>query len=151
ELPSNARLLYGAEAFNEFFPNNVTTSRQGQGVQATFVSPYDLHTLPLPCPHTINDQGMEVLIPGCPVTAVFPGARTVLGAYVDPQWRPSKKLILDAGVRFQVSPKALGLQSYDPTITGSGTAVYNFIPGWHLKLNFAQGFRPPVFNNIVSN
>jgi len=29
--------------------------------------------------------------------------------------------------------------------------VWNFIPNWHLKLNYTQGFRPPVFNNTVSN
>jgi outer membrane receptor protein involved in Fe transport len=29
--------------------------------------------------------------------------------------------------------------------------VWNFIPDWHLKLNYAQGFRPPVFNNTTSN
>jgi outer membrane receptor protein involved in Fe transport len=29
--------------------------------------------------------------------------------------------------------------------------VWNFIPNWHLKLNYAQGFRPPVFNNTASN
>jgi outer membrane receptor protein involved in Fe transport len=29
--------------------------------------------------------------------------------------------------------------------------VWNFIPRWHLKLNYAQGFRPPVFNNTTSN
>jgi outer membrane receptor protein involved in Fe transport len=29
--------------------------------------------------------------------------------------------------------------------------VWNFIPNWHLKLNYAQGFRPPVFNNTTSN
>jgi outer membrane receptor protein involved in Fe transport len=75
----------------------------------------------------------------------------VLGAYVNPQWRPSKKLILDAGLRLQAAPSRLGLQSYPLTTLASGTAVYNFIPNWHVKLNFAQGFRPPVFNNTNSN
>jgi outer membrane receptor protein involved in Fe transport len=70
---------------------------------------------------------------------------------VNPQWRPNKKLILDAGLRLQVSPARLGLQSYELTTLASGTAVYNFIPNWHIKLNYAQGFRPPVFNNTNSN
>ena len=65
--------------------------------------------------------------------------------------RPNKKLILDAGARVQVAPEALGVNSYDPTATFSASAVYNFIPAWHLKLNLAQGFRPPVFNNLNSN
>jgi outer membrane cobalamin receptor len=29
--------------------------------------------------------------------------------------------------------------------------VWNFIPNWHAKLDYTQGFRPPVFNNTVSN
>ncbi len=29
--------------------------------------------------------------------------------------------------------------------------MYEFIPDWHVKLNYAQGFRPPVFNNTDSN
>src|SRR6185437_5921365 len=48
-------------------------------------------------------------------------------------------------------PSALGSLSYDPTFTFAGTVVWNFIPNWHLKLNYAQGFRPPVFNNTLSN
>ncbi|HTJ41871.1 MAG TPA: TonB-dependent receptor [Kofleriaceae bacterium] len=154
ELPGSARLLYGAEGFNEFTINDTagTATRQGPGTVATFIAPYDLSVLPVPCPHQINPTTKMVeLIPGCPLTGLFPASRTVLGAYVDPQWRPSKKLILDVGARVQASPSALGLQSYDPNLTFSGTAVYNFLPGWHMKLNFAQGFRPPVFNSMVSN
>ena len=152
ELPHKARLLYGAEGFNEFTLDDVTDSRQGAGIQATFISPANYGLLPVPCPHQLNPDGTVGFVPGCPLTFAFRASRTVLGAYVDPQWRSKGgKLILDAGVRAQVAPAALGLQSYDPTITGSGTAVYNFLPGWHVKLNFAQGFRPPVFNNIVSN
>ncbi len=152
ELPRNARLLYGAEAFTEFKRNDVTTSRQGPGVQATFITPYQLERLPLLCPRTIDETtGNETFVPGCPLTAIFPTSRTVLGAYIDPQWRPNKKLILDAGARVQVAPAALGKQSYSPQLTASGTAVYNFYPGWHMKLNLAQGFRPPVFNNLASN
>jgi outer membrane receptor protein involved in Fe transport len=152
ELPHNARMLYGAEVFTEFMHNNVTTSRQGDGTQATFVTPYQLDRLPLACPRTIDKStNTEIFVPGCPLTAVFPTSRTVLGLYIDPQWRPNKKLILDAGVRLQAAPAALGLQSYSPQLTASGTAVYNLIPGWHVKLNLAQGFRPPVFNNVASN
>ena len=152
ELSHSARLLYGAEAFHEFSATDVTESRQGQGTQSIFDAPYDLTRLPTPCPLTVDPTTHQpTLIAGCPLTFAFPASRTVLGAYVDPQWRPSKKLILDAGIRVQASPVSLGIQGYDPNITGSGTLVYNFAEGYHLKLNFAQGFRPPVFNDIVSN
>ncbi len=152
ELPGNARLLYGAEAFHEWTAESDLGSRQGAGTQSAFIAPYDLRLLPVPCPYTIDVSTMSAVpIAGCPLTFAFAGSRTVLGGYIDPQWRPSKKLILDAGARIQVAPASMGLQSYAPTPTFSGTAVYNFAEGYHLKLNFAQGFRPPVFNNMVSN
>ncbi|MBP8805023.1 MAG: TonB-dependent receptor [Kofleriaceae bacterium] len=153
ELPSNLRLQYGAEAFREFAFNNVDRSRQGDGIQSIFFGPYDLSRLPLPCPREPDPEnpGNSRIIADCPLTFAFPASRTVLGAYLNPQWRPRKKLILDAGVRVQAAPARLGLQSYPLTTLFSSTAVWNFVPNWHLKLNFAQGFRPPVFNNTNSN
>ncbi|HEY6034925.1 MAG TPA: TonB-dependent receptor, partial [Kofleriaceae bacterium] len=35
--------------------------------------------------------------------------------------------------------------------TFAGTVVWNFIPNWHMKLNYAEGFRPPVLNNLLAN
>ncbi len=75
----------------------------------------------------------------------------MLGGYLNPQLRPSKKLILDAGARMQVAPEQLGTVGYDLRITAAGSIVWNFIPNWHVKLNYTQGFRPPVFNNTSSN
>jgi len=153
ELPANIRLNYGGEAFREFAPSNVTTSRQGDGLQADFIAPALLTALPLACPREPDpDVAMTArIVPGCPLTFTFPADRTVAGVYVNPQWRASKKLILDGGARLQVSPESLGVLSYPMTTLFSGTAVWNFVPNWHLKLNYAEGFRPPVFNNIVSN
>ncbi|MEZ4401582.1 MAG: TonB-dependent receptor [Kofleriaceae bacterium] len=153
ELPQNVRLQYGAEAFREFALNNAATSRQGDGIQSQFFGPYQLNRLPLPCPLEPDPEmpGQTREVAGCPLTFAFPASRSVLGVYLNPQWRPKKKLILDAGVRVQAAPARLGLQSYPVTTLFSGTGVWNFIPNWHLKLNFAQGFRPPVFNNTNSN
>jgi outer membrane receptor protein involved in Fe transport len=75
----------------------------------------------------------------------------VFGGYVNPQFRPSKKLILDAGARIQVAPSALGTLSYKAQPTLAGSLVYEFVPDWHIKLNVTQGFRPPVFNNTNGN
>lgn len=155
ELPGNLRVNYGAEAFTEFAPNNTDgKSRQGEGLLAEFIGPYVLERLPLPCPREPDpDAAVNTprIIAGCPLTFAFPADRAVGGAYVNPQWRPSKKLILDAGARLQVAPEALGSQPYPLTSLFSGTAVWNFRPAWHLKLNYAEGFRPPVFNNVASN
>ena len=155
ELPKNIRLLYGAEGFYEWQPNNDLGSRQGAGTQINFTAPdtpAEQERLPLPCPRDLDPTtGQPVIVRDCALTLLFPSSRTVLGAYVNPQFRPTKKLILDTGARVQVSPGALGTVSYDVTPTFSGTIVYNFIPNWHVKLNGAQGFRPPVFNNLTSN
>lgn len=153
ELSRQLRVLYGAEGFTEWKPVDTDRSRQGEGTQATFSTPYDLtNALPVLCPR-IYDPGTDRLevLEGCPVTFAFPATRTVLGAYLNPQYRPNKKLIFDAGARVQVAPEQLGKLSYPVNATFAGTVVWNFIPNWHLKLNFAQGFRPPVFNNTTAN
>ncbi len=155
ELPANLRMNYGFEAFREIAPINTERSRQGDGIEATFIGPHDLSRLPLPCPRepdrTDPMNPVPRIIAGCPLTFAFPSDRTVAGVYVNPQWRPNKKLILDGGARLQASPESLGTQSYPLTSLFSGTAVWAFIPNWHLKLNYAEGFRPPVFNNVSSN
>jgi outer membrane receptor protein involved in Fe transport len=152
ELSPQLRMLYGAEAFREWKPNNTTTSLQGDGTQSELLAPYDLTRVPLPCPRSY-DPTSKTLVPvaGCPLTFAFPASRTVLGAYLDPQYRPNKRLIFDLGGRVQVAPGAIGSLSYDLNTTIAATMVWNFIPNWHLKLNYAQGFRPPVFNNTTSN
>lgn len=152
EVSSKTRLLYGAEAFREWKPEDVTESRQGPGTQSNIPAPYDLTRLPLLCPRIYDETTMGVRpIANCPLTFAFPATRTVLGAYVNPQWRPNKKLILDAGARVQVAPDTLGTLSYDVNPSFGGSVVWNFLPNWHLKLNYAEGFRPPVINNTTTN
>ncbi len=152
EASKTIRILYGAEAFNEFKPENVTRSRQGQGTESEIPAPYDLTRLPVLCPRKWDPDAMTLVpVENCPLTFAFPADRTVLGAYVNPQYRPNKKLIFDLGGRLQVAPESLGQISYPLNTTVAGTVVWNFIKHWHLKLNYAQGFRPPVFNNTASN
>jgi outer membrane receptor protein involved in Fe transport len=152
ELAKPVRVLYGGEAFYEWLPEHAGRSRQGEGAPATFDSPIDLTRLPLPCPRKFNSMTNQIEpIAGCPLTFAFAENRSVLGAYVNPQVRPNKKLILDAGGRVQLAPEQLGSVGYDLRITAAGTIVWNFIQNWHLKLNYTQGFRPPVFNNTASN
>ncbi|NVB82929.1 MAG: TonB-dependent receptor [Kofleriaceae bacterium] len=147
-----ARILYGAEAFHEWKPITTTSSLQGEGSQANFLAPADLTRLPIPCPRQFDTTTMtRVPVPGCPLTFAYDASRTVVGAYINPQVRPSKKLILDAGARVQVAPEAGGSVGYPVNYTLGGAIVYNFIPNWHIKVNYTQGFRPPVFNNTSSN
>ena len=142
ELGKQVRLLYGGETFHEWSTADFST----------FGEPSNLALLPLLCPRVYDPSSMMLVpVASCPLTFAYPGDRTVLGAYLDPQWRPNKSLIFDIGARVQAAPQALGSLSYSPNITIAGTVVWNFIPNWHLKLNYAEGFRPPVFNNTLSN
>jgi outer membrane receptor protein involved in Fe transport len=152
ELGQKARVLYGAEAFHETKALDPSASIQGPGTRSEIRAPYNLALLPLLCPRIYNQTtGTIVPVENCPLTFAFPADRTVLGAYLNPQYRPSKKLIFDAGARVQVAPASLGSLSYPLDAIFAGSFVWNFIPSWHLKLNYAQGFRPPVFNNTASN
>jgi outer membrane receptor protein involved in Fe transport len=155
ELPGKLRLSYGGEAFHEWLPDRTQRSRQGAGSEGTFRSPYDLTRLPFVCPYAAEWNGTDpvnaTLVEDCPVTFAFEADRTVIGAFSTLQWRPSPRLVVDAGVRAQVAPSSLGSVSYDPVVLGSGALVYRLAKNWHAKLNVTQGFRPPVFNNTNSN
>lgn len=150
ELSRKVRVLYGGELFHELKPER--DLRSGRGTPSEILAPYNLAALPLLCPR-IYDPASGGLTPvaNCPLTFAFPADRTVLGAYVNPQYRPNRTLIFDLGGRVQVAPASLGSLSYDLNTTISGSLVWNFIPGWHVKLNYTQGFRPPVINNTTSN
>jgi outer membrane receptor protein involved in Fe transport len=142
EAARQFRILYGAEAFREW----------ENGPKSTFAAPDNLALLPILCPRIFDPSaGAIVPIPGCSLPFAYAEDRTVLGAYVDPQLRPNKQLIFDAGARLQVAPSSLGSLNYPLKATFAGGVVWNFIQNWHLKLNYTQGFRPPVFNNTASN
>jgi outer membrane receptor protein involved in Fe transport len=150
-ISDKVRIQYGLEGFAEWKIDN-TKNAIGVGTEATFTGPQPLTRLPVLCPRRYNvATGTNDLIEGCPLVFAFAASRTVFGAYLNPQWRPSKKLILDAGARLQAAPAALGKLSYPVNATLAATVVWNFIPSWFAKLNYAQGFRPPAFNNAAGN
>ena len=128
------RVLVGGEAFNE----RVNTSH------ITITQP-DAASVPLACP--LNSDGMTRQS-GCPLPFIYGADRTVVGLFIADQIRPVQTLTLDGGVRYQ---QGFGKRSYDAQVLGSAAAVWQFLPDYHLKLNFAQGFRPPVFNNTDGN
>lgn len=150
EATQQLRVLYGAEAFHEWNPINSGLSRQGEGTGSNFASPTNLGLLPLLCPRQY-EAGMLVPLPTCPLTAAYPANRTVLGMYVNPQYRPNSKLIFDLGGRVSVAPRALGELRYKANPTVAGAIVWNFIPNWHLKVNYTEGFRPSSFNSTEAN
>jgi outer membrane receptor protein involved in Fe transport len=158
EVGERLRVLYGFESFREWLADDVERSREGAGTEGHFISPYDLGRIPFACPHTAtwnpatgkpdNVQFVE----GCPVTAVFAVNRTTIGGFGSAQFRVSPRLVLDGGVRLQAAPETDSESAgYGLAPTLSAAAVYEVVPDWHVKLNYAEGFRPPVFNNTNSN
>ncbi len=157
ELTTHSQALFGVEAFREWLPDRIETARDGPGAETTFPGPYNLDLLPLPCPLTarwddVNDQLVDIEpIDRCPLKFANQVDRAVLGAYGALHWRLSDAVMLDGGVRVQAAPAAIGKRDYEPQLLGSGALVYKFLPRWHMKVNYTQGFRPPVFNNTDLN
>ncbi len=133
-LPLNIHLLAGGEFFYEGMRDS----------NATFIDPVNVNNLPILCPVQDNGMGTMVRIPSCPRIYGLDTGRYVAAGYVDAQWRPFQKLTLDGGVRIQ---KGFGDLPYDLIPLGSAAIVYNFLPDYHIKLNYATGFRSPVFQN----
>ena len=126
-LPFHLRLLGGGEVFYEGILDS----------NLRFANP-DPANLPLLCPVDANNQP----IAGCTRIYAQNTGRIVAAGYVDVQWRPFQKLTLDGGVRVQ---KGFGDLPYDLVPLGSAAIVYNFLPDYHVKLNYATGFRAPVY------
>ena len=144
-LPYSNRLLFGGEAFREW-ENGTTSSFFSQDPTDPLhtMNGVQHNTLPFLCPHATGTTYQAQ----CPVAFLFPASREVAAAFISDQFRPIPTVTLDGGARVQAG---FGDRAYDALALFSGTVVWNFIPGWHLKANFSQGFRPPVFSNTNTN
>ncbi|MFH2006618.1 MAG: TonB-dependent receptor [bacterium] len=96
-----------------------------------------------------NNPANTTYLPGCQTAFVFDADRLVYAGYLAAQYKPHKTLGLSGGVRIQHSPA--GNVPYDPWPLYSAAAVWNFYKDLYLKVNFATGFRPPVFNATSAN
>jgi outer membrane receptor protein involved in Fe transport len=160
KIMKSLRLLFGAEIFRESVRDSMVD----------FPSPWP-QALPLPCPWTdatlargnigqpapLADQSrLPVGAPTatgfaarCPIAFSEDSDRVVAAGYADLQFKPYDKLMLEAGYRAQGAP--WGKRGYGLQNLGSGAAVFQFIPDFHLKVNYASGFRAPVFQNTDGN
>jgi outer membrane receptor protein involved in Fe transport len=153
------QLLFGAEAFHEWLPDTSERSRQGPGPETTFPAPYVTSRLPFICPSTggmYNPMNQSVtgstIDPSCPLTFVSEVNRQTVGGFASLQYRPNDDLTIDAGARLQAAPELFARsRGYGLAPTLGVAVVYGFLPDWHAKLNYSEGFRPPVFNNTDSN
>jgi outer membrane cobalamin receptor len=75
-----------------------------------------------------------------PWVTSYPGKRFVSAIYADERYDVTRGLTLDVGTRGQYAPG-----SYDPLLLGNAALRWNPYHKINLKLNVAQGFRPPPF------
>ena len=156
QLHRTVKLLAGGEAYYEWIKDaNITMmaplDEAGQ---------YRFDKLPLICPYyNRNGDGIPTylegdpngtsFVPGCKQPFVFDSDRLVVAGFVSAQWRPVKRLTLDAGVRVQAAP--LGNTGYALVPLYSGAAVLKLYKDLYFKVNYSTGFRAPVFNNFNGN
>jgi outer membrane receptor protein involved in Fe transport len=133
-LPSSMRLLFGGTTIYDW---QSTT-------QANFlIGDATLDRLPFrpACPPDTADKK-------CPIPISLQSNRINLGLFVNWQMKLHKTLLLDAGARLT---GATGKREVDPLALFSGTLVWSFLPDWHLKLNYSEGYRPPVLGKMDGN
>jgi outer membrane receptor protein involved in Fe transport len=153
-LPQHNRLIVGGEVF-----------REGTGVRYTGRWTGD--------DALKREAAYDPDAPGYTLIA-YPGQRLVAAAFAHDEWRPVPKLALSAGLRFQhqsldidqTSPLAINasgvttpgyearltdhLKSSQQVLLGSAAGTYNLWKKTHVKVNFAQGFRPPRFADLAA-
>ena len=71
--------------------------------------------------------------------------RLVGALYISDVWKLNRSVAIQPGFRFQAS------NAYDPVPLFSGALVWNLFAKVYLKLNYAEGFRPPEFQATEIN
>ena len=159
ELPYDNHLLFGAEGFQErlsgatrrdtlrngrVFPDLADAQSKDPAAQAGVFPQYDGATKICPPAGTqaveVNGQRTTARFQdGCVFTdqLLLDSTRTVGAVYLSDEWKASHALALQPGFRLQFS------DTYDPVGLLSGALVWNVFAKVFLKLNYAEGFRPP--------
>jgi outer membrane receptor protein involved in Fe transport len=131
-LLKSFRVLFGGEAVYDYLPQlraNFFTDRATIDARLPYVCPPD-------------EPGYT-----CPLIVAFKAERLTTGGFVDLQARVLPNLALEAGARVQAS----FLRSLSPVVLSSAGAVYTFLPNFNLKVNWAEGYRPPPLYKITAN
>ncbi len=150
------KILTGGEVFYEWLKD----------ANVNFLAPHDaagqfrFDKLPLICPYynrngdnlptfVRDDPNGTNYVPRCKQPFLFDSDRLVVAGYLSAQYKPVKRLTLDAGIRVQAAP--LGNAGYGVVPLYSGAAVLQLFGQTYLKANYSTGFRAPVFNNTSGN
>jgi outer membrane receptor protein involved in Fe transport len=96
--------------------------------------------------HEIHRRLTAGLVLGGQQHFVREGNRLILSAFAQDKLALGQRLQLAVGLRGQYVPSA-----YDPLLLGSVAVLYSPLPKLYLKLNVAQGFRPPPLVYVLAN
>ncbi len=120
-----------------------TTPQEQRGIfSPTRCPPAGTHAV------TVRDLNVDgVFSEGCEFEEVLllDTNRTVGALYLSDEWKPSRKLAIQPGTRLQLS------DAYDPVVLFSAAVVWNVVDKLFLKLNYAEGFRPPELQSTRIN
>lgn len=156
------QLLFGAEAFRE----RIRNARRGDTLRRNIVLPElaDSRSAdplvqrgifgPNRCPpagaQTVRVRDLDVRPTfdgacGFDETLVLDTDRTVGALYLSDNWQIADRVALRPGFRVQAS------DTYDPVALFAGAFVWNISHRTYLKLNYAEGFRPPSLQSTRVN
>ncbi|MEL6180803.1 MAG: TonB-dependent receptor, partial [Myxococcota bacterium] len=137
KLPANNRLTFGGEAFQDSTGGIESTSLIDT-VQFENLSPEQQQ-------NSVSFEGPDgsVLLFTEPITLA--ATRNIAALYLRDEFKATNRMSLSAGARLQVS------DSYDPTYLFSAAMVWNLFEDTFMKLNYAEGFRPPNFQATSGN
>ena len=137
DLPADNRLTFGGEAFQDHTGGVQSTSPIDEaGLQG--LTPAQLANVSYEGP-----DGAQVALYQEPI--VLPKTRNIAALYLRDEFKANAQLALSAGARLQVS------DAYDPATLLSAALVWNMVADTFLKLNYAEGFRPPNFQATDGN
>ncbi len=134
KLGDSHQLIFGGEVFREV------------------VDDLDTYALDIPCQRALAEtgaarqsyddvayrEGAQACVYGEPI--VFDSSRMVGALFLTDQWRLHRRITLFGGGRLQAS------DSYSPTFLGAASLVVNPVRRLFVKVNYAEGLRPPSFN-----
>lgn len=153
-LPADNHLIFGVELFQDRVQDTTRsdTLRQNAVIpelaDANSADPLARDGIfgPTRCP----DPGSYLALAGNEVSPVTFGedcrftsallddtTRTVGAIYASNEWKADRRLALQPGLRVQFS------DTFDTVALGSMAVVWNLVDQVFLKLNYAEGFRPP--------
>lgn len=134
KFTADQKLVFGAEVFQD----NLATGAQTTGP----ISDAAVDSLtPEQRARVFTDHGVNFF-----TEDLFTPVRRTIGAlYLVDEYQLSSAVALSAGARLQLS------DAYDPTTLLSGAMVWNVAGDTYLKLNYAEGFRPPEFQSTDIN